>query len=349
MNKNRSLRFSPPRSKPVFFLFSLALIFGGYFYSSSAHAQLKVGLALDKGGRDDKSFNAAAFKGATEAQQKLGIQLKTVESSDDISLEPTLRTFAQKGYPLVIAVGFVQKDAVEVVAQEFPKTHFVLIDSTTPATNVRSVVFKEHEGSFLVGAVAAMASKSRKIGFVGGMDIPMIRRFQLGYESGAKQIDPRISVFTNYVGSSSDAWRNPSKAKELALSQYNKGADVIFVPAGASGMGVFDAAEQTQKFAIGCDSNQNWVKPGKVLTSMLKKVDVAVYKAIELETQGKFQGGIFDLGLADDGVGFSIDEFNRSLLTPEMEKKVNELKSSIVNKRLPVPDFYERMKKGKSS
>ncbi len=312
---------------------------------SLSFPQLKVGLALDKGGRDDKSFNAAAFKGATEAKEKLGITLKTVESSDDISLEPTLRTFAQKGYPLVVAVGFVQKDAVEKVSQEFPKTHFVLIDSTTPSPNVRSIVFKEHEGSFLVGALAAMASKTQKVGFVGGMDIPMIRRFQMGYEAGVKHINPKAKVINNYIGSTSDAWRNPSKAKELALSQYNKGVDVIFSPAGASGLGVFDAAEQSNKLAIGCDSNQNWVKPGKILTSMLKKVDVAVYQAIELETRNAFQGGIFDLGLSDNGVGYSLDEFNRSLISKEMENKINSIKTEMAQQKIVVPDYYIQMKK----
>jgi basic membrane protein A len=326
----------------IFFLFSLLFI---NLLPALCLAEIKVGLALDKGGRDDKSFNAAAYKGALEAKEKLGITLKTVESSDDISLEPTLRTFAQKGYPLIIAVGFVQRDAVEKVAQEFPKTHFVLIDSTAPTSNVRSVVFKEHEGSFLVGALAALSSKTQKIGFIGGMDIPMIRRFQLGFESGVKHVNPRASVLNNYVGSTSDAWRNPTKAKELALSQYNKGADIIFVPAGASGLGVFDAAEQTQKLVVGCDSNQNWVKPGKVLTSMLKRVDVAVYQAIELETKGAFLGGIFDLGLAENGVDYSLDEFNRTLVTPAMETKLKAIKTEIIKKQLTVPDYYLNMKK----
>jgi len=330
----------------------LRFVLFGFLCASAGHGalgELKVGLALDKGGRDDKSFNAAAFKGATEAQKTLGIKLKTVESSDDISLEPTLRTFAQKQYPLIIAVGFVQKDAVERVAKQFPHTHFVLIDATTEVPNVRSIVFKEHEGSFLVGALSAMASKSQKIGFVGGMDIPMIRRFQLGFENGVKHVNPRATVLTNYIGSSSDAWRNPTKAKELALSQYNKGVDVIFSPSGASGLGVFDAAEQTQKLAVGCDSNQNWVKPGLILTSMLKKVDVAVYKAIELETQSLFQGGVFDLGLNENGVDYSLDEFNRALVTKQMEQRINTLKSDIVKRKIVVPDFYLTMKKAKSS
>lgn len=327
---------------------SALAFFTTLFFCQATLAQIKVGLALDKGGRDDKSFNAAAFKGAMEAKSKLGITLKTVESSDDISLEPTLRTFAQKGYPLVIAVGFVQRDAVEIVAQEFPKTHFVLIDATTSVPNVRSVVFKEHEGSFLVGALSAMASRTQKIGFVGGMDIPMIRRFQMGFEAGVKHVNPKALVINNFIGSTSDAWRNPSKAKELALSQYNKGVDVIFTPAGASGLGVFDAAEQTGKWAVGCDSNQNWVKPGKILTSMLKKVDVAVYQAIELETQNKFQGGIFDLGLAENSVDYSLDEFNRTLLNPSMETQINAIKKEILEKKIVVPDYYLTMKKSKS-
>ncbi len=321
------------------------LLLGACAFCTPLTAGIRVGLALDKGGRDDKSFNAAAFKGATDAEKKLGIQLKTVESSDDVSLEPSLRTFAQKGFPLVIAVGFVQRDAVEKIATEFPNTHFVLIDATTQNTNVRSVVFKEHEGSFLVGAISAMASKSHKLGFIGGMDIPMIRRFQMGYEAGAKHMDPSIKVLTNYVGSSSDAWRNPSKAKELALSQYHKGVDVIFVPAGASGLGVFDAAEQLQKLAVGCDSNQNWVKPGRILTSMLKKVDVTVYQAIEMETKNIFKGGTYDLGIAEGALDYSLDEFNRSLITPAMEKKVNLIKSDILKKKIQVPDYYLTMKK----
>lgn len=326
----------------------LTLVLAGFISTSAmAEKKIKVGLVLDKGGRDDKSFNAAAFKGATEAEKKFGIQLKTVESSDDTALEPSHRTFAQRGFDIVIGIGFVQLSAVEKVAKEFPKTHFVIIDSTVNLPNVRSVIFKEHEGSYLVGALATMASKTKTVGFVGGMDIPLIRRFEIGYKAGVQSIDPKAKVITNYVGSSSDAWKNPMKGKELALSQINQKADVIFQAAGASGLGVFDAAEEKQKLAIGCDSNQNWIKPGKILTSMLKRVDLAVLEAIQLETEGKFQGGAFALGVKEGAIDVAIDEHNKALLTPEMTKKVDDLKSKIVSGQIKVPDYYEIMKKEK--
>lgn len=330
----------------------LNLLFLGCFTAlfsvpAQAEKKIRVGLVLDKGGRDDKSFNAAAFKGATEAEKKFGIQLKTVESSDDTALEPNHRTFSQKGFDLVIGIGFVQLSAVEKVAKEFPNTHFLLVDSTVHLPNVRSVEFSEHEGSFLVGSLAALTSKTHTVGFVGGMDIPLIRRFEMGYKAGVAAVDPKGKVLINYVGSSSDAWKNPMKAKELALSQINKQADVIFQAAGASGLGVFDAAEEKQKLAIGCDSNQNWIKPGKILTSMMKRVDLAVYQAIELETQGKFSGGAFALGLKEGMIDFAVDEHNRAILPPDRIKKANELKAKIIAGQIKVPDYYETMKKGK--
>ena len=305
---------------------------------------VQVGLVLDKGGKDDKSFNASAFKGATEAKKLPGVTVKVVESSDEVSLEPNLRTFAQKGYDLVIGIGFVQQAPLKKVAASFPKTHFLLVDAVVDLPNVRSVVFDEHEGSFLVGAIAALSSKTGKVGFVGGMDIPLIRRFELGYRSGALAVKPTVVVASNYVGSGSDAWKNPTKAKELALSQYRGGADVIFQAAGASGLGVFDAAEETKLLAIGTDSNQDWIKPGRVLTSMIKRVDLAVLGTIELETSGKFEGGTVSMGLKDRGIDFSVDEFNRSLLTPAIEKKANELRDQIIQKKIEVPDYYKKHK-----
>lgn len=311
-------------------------------------ADLKVGLVLDKGGRDDKSFNAAAFRGATDAQKKLGIQLKVVESGDDTAIEPNLRTFAQKGYDLVIGIGFVQGTALAKVAKEFPKTHFLLVDNLVEVPNVRSVIFKEHEGSYLVGAIAALTSKTNTIGFVGGMDIPLVRRFEMGYAAGAKAVNPKVTVLTNYIGSGSDAWKNPMKGKELALSQYNKKADVVFHVAGASGLGIFDAAEETKKFAIGVDSNQNWIKPGRVLTSMIKGVDVAVYKTIEELKAGKFVAGKFSYGFAENAIDFALDEHNRAILTPEVEKRANALKADIISGKIKVPDLYELNKNKKS-
>lgn len=304
----------------------------------------KVGLVLDKGGRDDKSFNSAAFRGATEAKEKLGIQLKVVESSDDTALEPSLRTFAQHGYDLIIGIGFIMKTPIEKVAKQFPKTNFMIVDSLVTLPNVRAIIFKEHEGSYLVGAIAALTSKSKVIGFVGGMDIPLIRRFEMGYKAGAIAAVPTAKVITNYVGSSTDAWRNPTKGKELALSQFSKKVDVIFAAAGASGMGVFDAVEEKNILGIGVDSNQNWVKPGKILTSMVKKVDTAVYQTIEESFKGGFKAGEFSLGLLENMIDFSVDEHNRKILTPQIENTVLELKKKIIEKKIQVPDYYEKLK-----
>jgi len=307
--------------------------------------KLKVGLVLDKGGRDDKSFNASAYLGATEAEKKLGIQLKVVESSDDASLEPSLRTFAQRGFDLVIGIGFVLQAPLEKVAKEFPKVKFLLVDAFAESPNVRSIIFKDHEGAYLVGTIAALTSKTKTVGFVGGMDIPLIRRIELGYRKGIEAAKPGTKLLTNYVGSSSDAWRNPMKAKELALSQYQKSADIIFTPAGASGMGVFDAAEETKKMVIGCDSNQNWIKPGRVLSSMLKRVDKAVFEAVELATQDKFQSGKISAGVKEGMIDYALDQHNRPILTPEVEKQVNLTKEKIINGSIVVPDYYELQKK----
>jgi basic membrane protein A len=308
-------------------------------------APLKVGVVLDKGGRDDKSFNAMAFKGAKEAEKKFGLQLKVIEAADDTSIEPALRTFAQQGYPLVIGIGFVQASAIKSVAPAFPKTHFLLVDAEVDAQNVRAIVFQEHEGSFLVGAVAALTSTAKTFGFIGGMDIPLIRRFELGYKAGVQHIKKDAKILSNYVGATSDAWKNPTKAKELALAQYQAGADIIYHAAGASGLGVFDAAEEKKKFVIGVDSNQNWVKPGRVLTSMVKRVDLAVYDTIQTETQGAFKGGIEHWGLAKGAVDFAVDEHNQALLSQATLDKVNELKKQIVDGKLSVPDYYKTAKK----
>lgn len=319
------------------------LLFWLAFVSFSAQAApLKVGLVLDKGGRDDKSFNAAAFLGSQEAEKKLGVQVKVVEVSDDTAIEPSLRTFAKKGFDLIIAIGFVMGSSIEKVAKDFPQVQFAVVDSTVDLPNVQSINFEEQEGSYLVGAIAALTSKTKTVGFIGGMDIPLIRRFELGFKSGAQAAVPGTKVLSNYVGTSSDAWKNPTKAKELALSQYQKKADVIFHAAGASGLGLFDAAEETKKFAIGCDSNQNWVKPGRILTSMTKRVDVAVYEAIETKKAGKFKPGKRILGIAESGVDFALDEHNKALLPADVLKKVEALKSQIAKKTLVVPDYYKK-------
>jgi basic membrane protein A len=305
-------------------------------------AELKVGLVLDRGGKDDKSFNSSAYEGATRAKEKLGIFFKFVEASDDNAFEPLLRAFAQRNFDLIIGVGFAQKDAITKVAARFPKARFALVDAQVDAPNVRSLLFDEHEGAYLVGAIAAMTTKTGKIGLVGGMDIPLIRRFALGYEAGARKINPQISVLINYVGITSEAWNNPPKGKELALSQYEQGADIIFAAAGASGLGVLDAAEEKRKLAIGCDSNQDWTKPGFILTSMLKRVDEAVFATIQDTAQGQFSGGVKHFGLANNGIGYSVDPYNEKLLPEAVRRRADELKNEIISGKIVVPDYYKR-------
>ena len=307
-----------------------------------ARGEFKVALILDRGGKDDKSFNSSAYAGAMEAKTKLGVFVKYVEATDDNAFEPLIRAFAQREFDLIVGIGFAQKEAIAKIARQFPKRHFAIIDAQVDAPNVSSLLFEEHEGAFLVGAIAAMTSKTGKIGFVGGMDIPLIRRFAMGYEAGAKRENPRIIVIANYVGLTSEAWNNPPKGKELAVSQYDAGADIIFAAAGASGLGVFDAAEEKKKFAIGVDANQNWTKPGLILTSMLKRVDQAVYSAIEEAKAGKFAGGAKRFGLANKGIDYAVDEFNSKILTDPVRQRAEAIKADIIAGKIEVPDFYKR-------
>jgi basic membrane protein A len=310
------------------------------FFAISLSAKIKVGLVLDKGGKDDKSFNTSAYEGATKAQKELGIELKYVEATDNNSLEVLHRNFAQKKYDLVIGVGFAQLDAVKKVSALFPQTQFAIVDGDVSAPNVRALLFEEHEGSFLVGAAAAMKSKTGVVGFIGGMDIPLIRRFQKAYEAGVKHVNPKATVITNYIGVTGEAWNNPAKAKEIALAQIGKKADVIFHAAGASGSGLFDAAAEKKVFAIGVDSNQNWIKPGVVLTSMLKRVDVAVFETIKQANDKQFKAGVVRFGLKDSGVDWAVDKNNDKLWTAAEKTKLNDLKKQIVSKKVKVPDYY---------
>jgi basic membrane protein A len=304
---------------------------------------LNVGIVFDKGGKDDKSFNTSAYQGAMKAKDDFHVYFKYIEAMDDSAYETSLRAFAsaQKDYGLIIAIGVSQAEAIEKIAKKFPNKHFAIIDAHVDEPNVRSLLFNEHEASFLVGAAAAMASKTGKIGFIGGMDIPLIRRFERGYVAGARQINPHIKSITHYIGVTSEAWNNPAKAKELALDEYVEGADVIFSAAGASTAGLFDAAEEQKKFAIGVDSNQDWVKPGLVLTSMLKRVDQAVYETIHDTVQGKFTGGVDYFGLKNHGVDYSVDQYNETILTPEMRKHLEALRADIISGKIKVPDYYK--------
>nr|MBA3634573.1 BMP family ABC transporter substrate-binding protein [Acidobacteriota bacterium] len=293
--------------------------------------KIRVGIVFDIGGKNDRSFNAAAWEGVLRAEKDLDIVLRDVEPGNPTSIEPAMRAFAERNFDLIIGVGFAQGPIMERVARDYPNINFAIVDGVildkegNPLPNVASLVFREHEGSYLVGMIAAQKSKTGVLGFVGGMDIPLIHRFETGYEEGAKSVNPNIRVIDNYVGVTDSAWNNPGKGKELALNQIDQGADVIFTAAGNSGLGAFDAVEQygrnasgeANKFVIGVDSNQNGQKPGFVLTSMVKRVDNAVYDVVKEVKEGKFKGGFHTFGLDKDGVAYAMDENNKSLISPE--------------------------------
>jgi basic membrane protein A len=302
--------------------------------------KLRVGIVFDIGGKDDKSFNAAAWEGVKRAKEEMPdkIFLRDVEPGEPTSIEPSMRAFAERGYDLIIGVGFAQMPIMENVAKDYPNLKFALIDGVIDRPNVASLVFKEHEGSFLVGFIAGKTTKTNKLGFVGGMDIPLIRKFAGGYKEGAKYANPRVEVYENYVGINDGAWNNPGKGKELAKAQIERGADIIFQAAGASGLGVFDAAEETGKFAIGVDANQNWVKPGFILTSMLKRLDNAVYMTVKDLANGKFTSGVHVYGLDNDGVGFALDEYNKNLIPQAVIDEAEQAKRDIVAGKITVTD-----------
>jgi basic membrane protein A and related proteins len=324
----------------VICLLSVFVITGctGALTRGESDGRVRVGIVYDIGGKDDKSFNSAAWQGVLRAEKELKIKLRDVEPGDPTSIEPCLRAFAERGYDLIIGVGFAQAPLIESVAKDYPNLKFAIIDSNIPLPNVASLVFKEHEGSFLVGMIAARASKTGKIGFVGGMDIPLIHKFETGYEEGARYVNPNIQIVQNYVGITDTAWNNPSKGKELAKSQFESGIDVIFQAAGNSGLGVFDAAEETKRLAIGVDSNQNWIKPGFILTSMLKRVDTAVFSIVKEVVENRFRGGIHQYGLDNEGVGFALDEYNKALISQEWLQETNVAKEKIIGGEIKVTD-----------
>jgi len=307
-------------------------------YAAGDPKKIHVGIVFDSGGKDDRSFNAAAFRGVTRAAKDFPIVLRDAEPGDPASLEPAMRAFAEVGYDLVIGIGFAQTPIVEAVAKDYPDINFAIIDGVSNLPNVASLVFKEHEGSYLVGMIAARKSRTGVLGFVGGMDIPLIHRFATGYEEGARAVNPKVRVIQNYVGVTEAAWNNPGKGKELSVAQIGKGADVIFAAAGNSGLGAFDAAQQYKRFVIGVDSNQNWVKPGFVLTSMVKRVDNAVYQIISDMVGHRFKGGIHVYGLQDGGIGYAMDQYNEKLVPPDVIREVEAAKARIIAGQIKVTD-----------
>ena len=307
--------------------------------STALAADIKPALVYGTGGKFDKSFNEAAFNGAEKFKEETGIEFRDFEPTGDTQGEQAIRNFASKGYNPVVAVSFAWTSAIEKVAAEFPDTKFVLVDSVVDKPNVRSVVYNEHEGSYLVGVLAGMASKTGKVGFIGGMDIPLIRKFECGYEQGARAANPKIEVFQNMTGTTGAAWNDPVRGGELTKNQIDQGADVIYAAAGATGLGVLQTAADNGKMSIGVDSNQNYLHPGSVLTSMVKRVDLAVYNAFSDAQNDKFTAGVQALGVKEDGVGWALDDNNKSMITAEMQAAVDKAKADIISGAVKVHDY----------
>ena len=298
-----------------------------------AHADPAV--IYDMGGKFDKSFNEAAFVGAEAWKKSTGKPYLDFEISNEAQREQAMRRMADKGALPIVGVGFSMASTVEKVSKDFPKLQFAIIDMVVKAPNVESVVFKEQEGSFLVGMMAAIASKTGKVGFVGGMDIPLIRKFQCGYEQGAKYANPKVEVTANMTGTTPSAWNDPARGGELAKAQFSKGVDVVFAAAGGTGTGVYQAAKDGGKLAIGVDSNQNHLHPGTMLTSMVKRVDVAVTNLFKKTNPG----ALTVLGLKEGGVDYALDKNNEKLVTADMKKKVDAAKADIIAGKIKVADY----------
>lgn len=302
-------------------------------------AKFQPAVIFDMGGKFDKSFNESAYNGAQKFKKETGIAYREFTITNEGQREQVIREMARRGANIVACIGFEQATALEKVAKEFPKTKFTIVDAVVDAPNVQSVVFKAEQGSFLVGMVAALKSKTGKIGFVGGMDIPLIRNFEYGYEQGAKYVNPKIEVFQNMTGTTPAAWNDPTRGGELARSQFDRGADIVYAAAGATGLGVLQAAADAKKLAIGVDSDQDWIHPGFVLTSAVKRVDVAVYDAFKTAMNGTWKPGVQDLGLAENGVDYTYDQYNKGLITPEMKAKVDAARKQIIAGTLVVKPY----------
>ena len=308
--------------------------------SAAGAADIKPAVIYDMGGKFDKSFNQGVWDGVQKFTSETGIEVMEFEVTNETQREQAMRRMAERGATVVLGVGFAQADAISKVAAEFPDTQFSIIDvGWLDAPNLRQYVFKEHEGSYIVGVAAAKASKSGKVGFIGGMDIPLIRKFACGYVGGVKSVDGGASVYQNMTGTTPSAWNDPAKGAELTQSQIDRGADVVYHAAGGTGGGVIQAAADAGKLAIGVDSNQNGVAPGSVLTSMLKRVDVAAYNTFMDAKNGAFTSGVQVLGLAEGGVDWALDENNASLVSADMKAAVETAKADIISGKVSVHDY----------
>jgi basic membrane protein A len=313
-----------------------------------SESAVDVGVVFDLGGRGDKSFNDGAYLGGERSHRDLGAHVRFIEPGDGSDREAGLRLLAAEGMDLVIGVGFIFSDDLTLLAKEYPNTNFAGIDYSVgmdsagkpipPPPNLAALKFREEEGSFLVGALAALVSKSKEVGFVGGMNFPLIHKFEAGYRAGVKHVCPQCTIVSQYAGVTPEAFRNPGRGKELALSQYQQGVDVIYHAAGSTGLGVFEAARQTGKLAIGVDSDQHDSAPGHVLTSMVKGVDVAVYEAVRWVKEERFKGGVYELGLKEGGVGYIRDDRNKALIPDDVQARLEQLRQDVIAGRIKVPN-----------
>ena len=304
---------------------------------SAGAALAEPALIFDLGGKFDKSFNEAAFAGAQRWAEETGESFREIELQSEAQREQALRRFAENGNNPIVMTGFAFGNVLSEVAPDYPETKFAIIDMVVDEPNVRSVVFNEHEGSYLVGMMAAMASDSGTVGFIGGMDIPLIRKFACGYAQGVKAVNGDASVVANMTGTTPAAWNDPVKGSELTKAQISQGADVIYAAAGGTGVGVLQTAADEDILSIGVDSNQNYMHPGKVLTSMLKRVDNAVYDAM---TQGEaLETGINVMGVGNGGIDYALDEHNEALVGEAMKTAVDEAKGKIASGELTVHDY----------
>ena len=317
------------------FIVSFALVFSSGVFAN------KIGVIYDAGGKFDKSFNELAFNSAMRVVNELGWDIIEFEAANNTQIEQGMRKVADRGATLIVAMGFAQADAVAAVAPQYPDINFVNVDVCwldDPAGNIYQACYKEHEGSFLVGMIAAMASETGKIGFVGGMDIPLIRKFQGGYEQGAMYVNPDIEIHANMTGTTPEAWNNPTKGAELAKAQVDKGADVVYQAAGATGIGVLQAAADAGIMGIGVDTNQNWMHPGNMLTSMLKRLDLTIFEQAQKTAAGTFEPAIVVLGLADGMVGYAAED---GMVTDEMVAAVAAASAEIVSGNIVVADWSQ--------
>jgi basic membrane protein A len=305
--------------------------------AAAAAASAAPAVIFELGGKFDRSFNQAAWEGAERWKRETGQSYLEFEIANAAQREQAVRRFAQRGADPVVAIGFPMASAIDKVARDFPQQRFAIVDMVVNRPNVQSFVYREHEGAFLVGMLAAMASKTGQVGFVGGQDIPLVRKFLCGYEQGARHAVPSVKLSSAMTGTTPQAWVDPVRGAELARAQIAQGADVVWAAAGTTGLGVMQATADAGRLAIGVDSNQNHLHPGQVLTSLVKRVDLAVFSAF----QG-VQPGVTALGLKEDAMALAMDEHNAKLVTPAMHQAVAAARADIVAGRLQVIDYTAR-------